>query len=434
MFNTSEKNKPIEGKIKIFNHNLGELMPNIKYICHKGKSFKQVTENNIVTYFDLEGNPIELESIDEMSATPVDYTLVEDNSDAITFLSKLIKESVYLQNDEEYTILSSFALLSYTYDLFETIPYLWLNGTKGSGKTTTIKCLKNLVRNPVHASSFTGSALYRIIDSESPTLFLDEVEELSKRNTTTETIVKILNSGYDKSGTVLLTEKLKHTKFKTYSVKILAGITGLLDTIEDRCIKIRLTKAATSFNNKNTLNNNQTKILELLLAKIDRKIIELIDIINDPSQLKLSDIFINRSLDKWFPILSLTKVYGNDELFEFLKLYAEDEIKKSIEEEKNSKENIVKSLIEEFCKENAGKDVLELNGKYYFKTKTLLDYFEQYQPYKIFKTQSELTTYLKVLNIHTDRRRFNHIVTSFYTFSIEQFQNLKHINPLKKAS
>ena len=409
-------------------------MNNFKYCNYKNKTLKVVKNNDILEYFDLEGNPIQLESLDELQETQQENSFVDNSTDTISFLSDIIKNYVHLNNEKEYTVLSSFVILSYAYDLFGRIPYLWLNASKGTGKTTTLNCLSKLVRNPAFASAYTGSSLYRLIDAESPTLLLDEAEDLDKRSPLKNIIIKILNSGYEKNGSVMLTEKYESKKFSTYSVKILAGINDMLDTIKDRSIKIKLSKADSQFDKKNILENHQAEIFELLAKKINSRIAELCLIINEPNILNLSDKFINRSYDKWFPILSITKVFGNTNLYNDLQIYAENEINESLQDELNSLENLVKSIVEDFYKDNSANNELELNGKYYFKTTTLLDYFEKYQPYKLFRNQGELTTYLKKLNISTDRRRYNHDVTSFYTFPKENFQHLKQLNLGKRAS
>lgn len=409
-------------------------MNNFEFFSYKNTILKKVNKNGSQEYYDLEGNQVQLESFDELDNNLKTDDFVDNSTDTISFISEIIKNYIHLNNEAEYSILAAFVILSYSYELFNRIPYLWFNASKGTGKTTTLNCLSKVVRNPVFASAYTGSSLYRKIEVDSPTLLLDEAEDLDKRSTLKNAIINVLNSGYEKNGSVMLTKNNESVQYKTYSVKILAGINDLLDTIKDRSIKITLQKSNISFSKTNILENNQSTILKLLEDKINNKISELCEIIKNPGIISLSDKFINRAFDKWFPILSITKVFGNSDLFDYLNFYAEDEINKSLEEDKNCKENIVKSIIEEFYKENAEMHDMELNGKYYFKTKTLLDYFEDYQPYKIFKNQSEFTTYLKLFNIHTDRRRYNHKVTSFYTFLKANFQNLKLITSEKKAS
>lgn len=409
-------------------------MADYNYISINNIPFKKVIDREKTEYFDLNGTLVDIDAIEKPQTNQDLDLLTSDDSDTITFLSKLIKESLFLDSEEEYSVLSAYVLLSYTYAMFEKVPYLWFNAPKGSGKTTALKCLRNLVRKPIYASSYTGSSLYRVIDSDSPTLILDEVEELKQRSKATETIIKILNSGYDKSGTVMLTEKFNSVTFKTYSVKILAGINELFDTIQDRCIKIKLKKASTSIGNKNIIENSKEKILELLEIKISGQISELNKIIKNPGQLNLSDKFVNRSFDKWLPILSITKAFGTDDLFESVKIYAESEIDELLQDEKNSKENLTKSIIDEFIRENAGSQDLLIDKQYYFKTTKLIDYFEKHQPHKIFRDQQEFTKYLQNFNIKTDRRRFNKNITSFYTFREQDFKSLMPSKQEKKDS
>ena len=63
-----------------------------------------------------------------------------------------------------------------------------------------IKILFSLSHNPVSTVSVTPATMFRLIDKEQPTLFIDEVEDLEKRGTSNNQIIQVLNSGYKKGG------------------------------------------------------------------------------------------------------------------------------------------------------------------------------------------------------------------------------------------
>lgn len=86
------------------------------------------------------------------------------------------------------------------FNLFEAIPYLHLTGAKGSGKTTLVRILSSLSHHPVSTVSVTPANLFRMIENEQPTLFIDEAEDLEKRGTSNNPTIQSLNSGYKKTG------------------------------------------------------------------------------------------------------------------------------------------------------------------------------------------------------------------------------------------
>ncbi|MEB3760390.1 MAG: hypothetical protein GSR81_06035 [Desulfurococcales archaeon] len=48
-----------------------------------------------------------------------------------------LRESVYLKDERKYYVLASYVLMTYFHDVFTAIPFLWLYGPYGSGKTRT---------------------------------------------------------------------------------------------------------------------------------------------------------------------------------------------------------------------------------------------------------------------------------------------------------
>ncbi|MBI2418842.1 MAG: hypothetical protein HYV28_13270, partial [Ignavibacteriales bacterium] len=135
-------------------------------------------------YFDLKGKATELNSEVQVAEDAEIGTIFSQRSsglDVIAEISSYLKKYIYLHNETEYVLVSVTCLLSYCVDMFERVPYLWLQGGKGSGKTTLMTVMKSIVSSPRFVSETSASALFRIVDELRPTLFLDESENLTKR-------------------------------------------------------------------------------------------------------------------------------------------------------------------------------------------------------------------------------------------------------------
>lgn len=123
-----------------------------------------------------------------------------------------------------------------------TTPYLYVHSpVKQSGKTLLIDLCEGLSLNPERTVDMTSAALFRLIETVQPTMFIDEVDAIftGVRN---EALRGVLNGGYKHGGYVWRVEGGDARKYRTFCPKLLAGIDNheLPDTIKDRCIPILL--------------------------------------------------------------------------------------------------------------------------------------------------------------------------------------------------
>jgi len=138
------------------------------------------------------------------------------------------------------------AMLSYIYMVFPAVPYLFVGGPLGSGKSRLFEVLARLVFRPLSSSNMTGAALFRTLHSQGGVLLLDEAERL--RNTqdpATSEILSMLLAGYKKGGTATRLEPVGDSGFKTISFdvfgpKALACIAGLPPALASRAIPVTM--------------------------------------------------------------------------------------------------------------------------------------------------------------------------------------------------
>ena len=333
------------------------------------------------------------------------------NENLIEEIKKAFTPFVFFNNQALYDLIAVEAISTYVFNLFQAIPYLHLTGAKGSGKTTLVNILSSLSHNPVSTVSVTPATMFRLIEKEQPTLFIDEVEDLEKRGTSNNHIIQVLNSGYKKGGDVHRVFKNATTPFSTYCPKVIAGINSLSPALEDRCITIEMQKAAASKKVSYLTNDDRNKLESLkpvIVRTLDKRMPELIKIINNPASLKLNPEIQNRELEKWFPILAIAKVFSTkkNNYFEQIQKFAVDSIISFIQED-TSPETICKDILSDYVEHNAKKTLLPGdNNFFYYRCDQIFIMIKQLDVHNYYRYQGELTKILKKIGVVVIRKRF----------------------------
>lgn len=156
-----------------------------------------------------------------------------------------IRRFVAISNTQSVA-LALFTVYSYAADSFECAPYLQITSAeKRCGKSRLLEVLELLVHKAWLTSRVSAAALYRKLDSDHPTLLLDESDAtFGGDKDYAEALRGVLNAGHRKGGrTSLCTGKgseIKVVDFDVFGPKVIAGIGKLPDTIADRTVPIQL--------------------------------------------------------------------------------------------------------------------------------------------------------------------------------------------------
>ena len=153
----------------------------------------------------------------------------------------ILKRYVYFRDSSYYLVLSLYILFTYTFKLFDSLPYLLITGPFGSGKTLILQILKLLCYRALPATSISPAAFYHVIDSLNGTLLIDEVEEFSRKTPRGFDMAVALN-GYKRAGYVVRVDprKRRPIKYKCYGPKVIANTGGIyLKPLLSRCIVIK---------------------------------------------------------------------------------------------------------------------------------------------------------------------------------------------------
>ncbi len=228
-----------------------------------------------------------------------------------------------------HSFLALWIIGTYFHRMFPKYPYIHLNGNAGSGKTKCLTFIAALGFNGELSVGNTPSYMIRIIDRNSATCCLDEVERLNRtQDDNAKTVVNMLNAGYKRGSYVGKSEpggkgeKWEPKRFEAYSPKVLAGIQNLPYTLATRCVPILMLKSSNL-----KIVNNEVDELDVKWKKIRNQLYRLLlvrheEVLAAYSQLTDSDLF-GRAWELWHPIFALAKTV-NQSVYEEVRSLALD--------------------------------------------------------------------------------------------------------------
>jgi len=164
----------------------------------------------------------------------------------------------FLDMEEKYyPIVALWIIGTYAHDEFETYPYLFMNASKGSGKTRLLRLISVLCKNGRLNGSLTEASLFR--GAKSRTFCVDEIEKIGSEDT--HALRELLNSAYKKGLNIERWIKRKSPEgevwvpenYDVYTSIAMANIWGMESVLGDRCITLTLEKSS---------KRNITKLIE----------------------------------------------------------------------------------------------------------------------------------------------------------------------------
>jgi hypothetical protein len=174
---------------------------------------------------DLVGYGVTTSSTPE--GTPAGCTLISQ-------LESYIRSYVTLAEASYAMVIALWLAATHVWPAFDAFPYLVVtSATKRSGKTRLLELLSFVASNSRLVANISPAALYRTIDSEKPTLLIDEAEMFSSAKSEFR---PLLNTGYRRGQSV----KRHDGDYETYCPKAFALIGDVHDTLRDRSIVIQM--------------------------------------------------------------------------------------------------------------------------------------------------------------------------------------------------
>ena len=275
----------------------------------------------------------------------LDGTYSVDAADIFQRLCKCIAHYVYFPEDAApgtTAALALWVLLTYCYPAWSAIPYLYLGGPAGSGKTRVFEVLSRLIFRPLQSSSLSAAALFRTLHGKGGTLLYDEAERLKQNAPDVADITAMLLAGYKRGGRATRLEptgdgKFETVEFQVFGPKAMACIRGLPLALSSRCIPVVMFRAASGSPKPRRRIDDYKERWETL--RDDLHVLALDcgpDFLDLARQDDVCPKMSGRAFELWQPLLALAswvESCGADGLLELMQGYAAASIESGQEDQ-----------------------------------------------------------------------------------------------------
>ncbi|MDD2927690.1 MAG: hypothetical protein PHE30_02440 [Candidatus Omnitrophica bacterium] len=241
---------------------------------------------------------------------------------------KLIKGYIDFGNDIWAKYISLWIIGTYFHRLFETYPYIHLNGDMESGKTKTLMFTAWLAFNAELTFNSSPSYVVRAVHNNHSTCCIDEAEGLKHSDDQDcKLLVSMYNSGYKKGSFCGKSEQLEKNgqwipkQFEAYAPKIFASIRGLEASLNSRCIPIIMLKTGNREIKNRELDSNDQNFTRIRDKLYYTALTYFIPIRASYKTISDEEV-LGREWELWRPILAIAKVIDSDKEVN-LNLYSE---------------------------------------------------------------------------------------------------------------
>jgi len=169
---------------------------------------------------------------------PIDYG---DAYQLFKEVRSFIFDNVELPSNDDYDVLAAWVMAGYRFMEFESFSYICAIGPPNSGKTRLIKTLWQLSYRGLFGAGLTASAMFRAINRDHVSIYLDQAEHLANSKDSADYIA-LVDNGYQKGGKKFLTntDTGEYQGFDLYSPKAFASTKTLEGTVESRAIRFNM--------------------------------------------------------------------------------------------------------------------------------------------------------------------------------------------------
>ena len=257
-----------------------------------------------------QGRPIEFKQIEQWPHPIEGAALLAELSSVIEAYVKLSKHQVYA--------VALWVIHAHTHEASDVSPKLVLKSAqKRCGKSRLVTVVARIVPRGLHISGIKSAALLRIIETQCPTLLIDEMDATMKADREmAEALRGIINSGFDRAGARYIMNVplpgggYEPREFSTWAPQLLSGIGHLPDTVRDRSIEIEMIRKLQS-EKVRRLRRKDGADLDELAQKSARWACDNLEALrnaNPAIPIGLDD----RAADAWEPLLAIAKTAGGE--------------------------------------------------------------------------------------------------------------------------
>jgi hypothetical protein len=245
-------------------------------------------------------------------------SLTIDPPELVSTLERFFGERAHLPPDAAL-VLAFFTLNTWTFDVFDTTPYLSLeSATPACGKNTVLNILSMVCARPQMLASTSEAALFRTIDRYKPTVLLDEAESLAGRSERADCLRSIAQAGYKKGGAVprCVGPNNDLQNFGVFCPKVFAAIGGLTGPLLSRCIVIHMEKAPVGqvrrSSRQHQLRRDSEPLREIIEAYAEQSPTVLTKLYDEEPDAGYWPQLQDREAELWGPLLTHARLIGPD--------------------------------------------------------------------------------------------------------------------------
>ena len=215
--------------------------------------------------------------------------------------------------EEQRDAIALWIAYAHVFDCFGLSPILDLSSaTKRCGKTSTVVVLRHLSRAPLLSGNITPAALFRAVQAWKPTLLIDEADTFAKMS---DELRGILNAGHTRDTAYVVRAEGDANEprlFSTWAPKVVAAIGRLPDTIEDRAIRVVLTRKPTHIVKRDAFDPESVREdCGAIRRRLARFALDDLDAIAR-ARVERPDGLNDRAWNNWRPLFAVAAIAGRD--------------------------------------------------------------------------------------------------------------------------
>jgi hypothetical protein len=253
-----------------------------------------------------------------------------------------LKDYIVLDDERIYDVIASYIIMTYFYDVFTAVPFIYFHGPPGSGKTRANVTVTYACRRGIFVADPSDAVLYRMIDALKPTMGIDE-------STLSEKAKRIIAAAYKKGAMVPRAEPTGHGIILKFFEATAPRIFSFehppsSDYLLQRSILINMLKAKPQ-KTFDPLPNEFKGIREILYYLRLTKLNEILDARDKVFKILDDKGVWGRDAEVWAPVLAAAILIGREK--NVLDYIIEDVSKRRIDEALYDEEKIVLAAVDE---------------------------------------------------------------------------------------
>ena len=161
-------------------------------------------------------------------------------ADILRDMRKLFEECIWLPFREQLELLTFIVPVTYVQELFSAVPYLLIQGPKGSGKSELAHLLSWVSSNSTIIGCGSHAFTAAQIDQARGLIVLDDRETLAANDLDTD-LLELLKVGYKRAtgNRGIIAQNRKIIRQHVYGVKAITCVSGVEEIVGTRMLRIR---------------------------------------------------------------------------------------------------------------------------------------------------------------------------------------------------